>query len=62
MWNILLTLDIQTPSSNQGHFDPRENRPPLHRQFNDFPDHIAKYCPQLMQSSPAANYDAANAN
>lgn len=52
----------QGPSRNQNHFNHRANRPPPRCQFCDFPGHIAKYCPQLMQSSPTANYDAANIN
>jgi len=52
----------QGPSRNQGHFNLRANRPPPRCQLCDFLGHIAKYCPQLMQSSPNANFAAANAN
>ncbi|PNY01136.1 hypothetical protein L195_g024424, partial [Trifolium pratense] len=52
----------QVPSRNQGHFNPRANRSPSCCQLCDFSGHIAKNCPQLMQSSPAANYATTNAN
>ncbi|CAI8616456.1 unnamed protein product [Vicia faba] len=52
----------QGPSRNQHHFNHRANLPPPCCQFCDFPGHIAKYFPQLMQSSPTANYAAANEN
>jgi hypothetical protein len=52
----------QGPSRNQGHFNPRANRSPSRCQLCDLPGHIAKYCPQLLQSSPAANYATTNAN
>jgi histone deacetylase 1/2 len=42
-----------------GNYNSRSNCPPTRCQFCDFPGHIAKACPQLMQP-PTANYAAAN--
>ncbi|PNX93879.1 hypothetical protein L195_g017041 [Trifolium pratense] len=54
--------NYQGPSRNQGHFNSRANRQHMRCQFCDFTGHIAKYCPQIMQSNPTAHYAAANPN
>ncbi|CAJ2642194.1 unnamed protein product [Trifolium pratense] len=52
----------QGPSRSQNHFNSRAHRSLPSCQFCDFPGHIAKNCPQFMQSAPTANYAAANSN